>query len=184
LPISFKPVAGHQVPDWKSGDSLHCLIVVLEQLPTLLSNVTAYKLSFKPDETEWNGQHHSISRPQIYFVKIYQKSLPGLRLEPFGHKLMSMFCLTRCSKTDLTIPFLDLKSTWSRFAENQYRSRNSSCWAKNLFQSFVWRDRRKWTPPFDFSPPNLLGQDLPKIIVGAVARTGRSKTHFKNFLLT
>jgi len=51
MPISFKPVAGHQVPDWKPGDSLHCLIVVLEQLPTLLSNVTAYKLSSKSDET-------------------------------------------------------------------------------------------------------------------------------------
>ena len=37
----------------------------------------------------------------------------------------------------------------------------------------------KRTTPFDFSPPNLLGQDLPKISIGAVTPAVRLRTHFK-----
>jgi len=41
------------------------------------------------DEIDENEPHHSISRPQIYLVKICRKSLSGPWLEPFGHKLTS-----------------------------------------------------------------------------------------------
>jgi len=37
----------------------------------------------------------------------------------------------------------------------------------------------KRTTPFDFSPPNLLGQDLSEISIGAVTPAVRLRTHFK-----